>query len=282
MKSAAFDLLQPADIGSALHSLENPTLYSKVLGGGQSLGPMLNLRLAQPDVLVSLAKVPEMRMATQDETSLLLGAGVTHALIEDGLVPDVTKGLMPFVAGNIAYRAIRNRGTLGGSLAHADPAADWVNTMMLLGASIQITGRIQVTGSLDYSLSQRTVDAQNFMIGPFTTVLADHEILTAVRIRKLSASARWGYYKFCRKTGEFAEAIGGVLSDPEKGIYRLLIGATDGVPLVINDAHALINSSDHAAIASILRDAGMGEDPYAFKMHHTALSRAIAMHNQTT
>lgn len=282
MKSAAFELLQPADIGSALHSLENSALYTKVLGGGQSLGPMLNLRLAQPDVLVSLAKVPEMRMATLDETCLFLGAGVTHALIEDGLVPDVTKGLMPYVAANIAYRAIRNRGTLGGSLAHADPAADWVNTMMLLGASIQITGRVQEAGTSDYSLSQRTVDAQNFMQGPFTTALADHEILTAVRIRKLSASARWGYYKFCRKTGEFAEAIGGVLSDPERGIYRLLIGATDGVPLVINDAQALINSPDHAAIASILRDAGMGEDPYAFKMHHTALIRAIAMHNQTT
>jgi len=282
MKSTAFELVQPAEIGSALQSLENSELYAKVLGGGQSLGPMLNLRLAQPDVLVSLAKVPEMRMAVLDETSLLLGAGVTHALIEDGLVPDVTKGLMPYVAANIAYRAIRNRGTLGGSLAHADPAADWVNTMMLLGASIQITGRVQEAGASDYSLSQRTVDAQNFMQGPFTTALADHEILTAVRIRKLSASARWGYYKFCRKTGEFAEAIGGVLSDPERGIYRLLIGATDGVPLVINDAQALISSPDHAAIASILRDAGMGEDPYAFKMHHTALIRAIAMHNQTT
>ncbi len=277
MKSAAFDLYQPADVPGALQLLANPDQSVKVLGGGQSLGPMLNLRLAQPEVLVNVARLPEMLTAKMEGDSLIMGAGVTHARIEDGLVPDVTRGLMPFVASNIAYRAIRNRGTIGGSLAHADPAADWVNTMMLLGAVMQITS---VKSAGDGALVQREVPAHVFMQGPFTTVLADHEILTAIRIPALSASARWGYYKFCRKTGEFAEAIGGVLSDPERGIHRLLIGATDGVPLVIHEAQALMKPGDSAAITRVLQDAGMAQDPYAFKMHHTAVCRAIAMRHQ--
>jgi carbon-monoxide dehydrogenase medium subunit len=279
MKSAAFDLHQPSNVAAALQLLANAEQSVKVMGGGQSLGPMLNLRLAQPEVLVHVARLPEMLTAKMDGDSLLMGAGVTHASIEDCLVPDVTRGLMPYVAANIAYRAIRNRGTIGGSLAHADPAADWVNTMMLLGASMQITS-LDAQGASDATGHQREVVAHAFMQGPFTTALADNEILTAIRIPVLSSSARWGYYKFCRKTGEFAEAIGGVLSDPERGIHRVLIGATDNVPIVIHDAKALINASDSASITRILHDAGMAADPYAFKMHHTALIRAIAMLHQ--
>jgi len=280
MKSAAFDLHQPSDVAQALQLLTNAEQSVKVLGGGQSLGPMLNLRLAQPEVLVHVARLPEMLSVKMDGDSLLMGAGVTHASIEDGLVPDVTRGLMPYVAANIAYRAIRNRGTIGGSLAHADPAADWVNTMMLLGASMQITS-LDAQGSPEATRHQREVVAHAFMKGPFSTDLADNEVLTAVRIPVLSASARWGYYKFCRKTGEFAEAIGGVLSDPERGIHRLLIGATDNVPIVIHDAEALIKSKDSADFKRMLRDLGMAGDPYAFKMHHTAVIRAIDMlHHQ--
>jgi len=105
MKSAAFDLYQPADVPGALQLLGNPDQSVKVLGGGQSLGPMLNLRLAQPEVLVNVARLPELLNAKVEGDSLIMGAGVTHARIEDGLVPDVTRGLMPFVASNIAYRA---------------------------------------------------------------------------------------------------------------------------------------------------------------------------------
>ena len=275
MKAAAFDLFQPVGLSDALQMLTSSEGYSKLLGGGQSLGPMLNLRLAQPDVLVSISRLSELGGFTLNEASLLLGAGVTHAAIEDGLVPDVTLGFMPFVASNIAYRAIRNRGTLGGSLAHADPAADWVNALMLVGATLSIAG-----AAADGAVSRREVAAKDFMLGPFTTVLADHEILTGVRIPKFSASACWGYYKYCRKTGEFAEAIGGALADPVRGIYRLLIGATEGVPLVFEGkSNAFLNASP-AEVASLLDKAGMGNDPYSLKMHQTAALRAMTMMRQ--
>jgi carbon-monoxide dehydrogenase medium subunit len=275
MKAAAFELLRPVGLPDALQMLSTGAGYTKLMGGSQSLGPMLNLRLAQPDTLVSISRLPELCGFTLNADSVVLGAGVTHAAIEDGLVPDVTLGLMPFVASNIAYRAIRNRGTLGGSLAHADPAADWVSTMLLLGATLLLAAP-----AANGSVSGREVAAQDFMQGPFTTALADNEILTGVRIPKFSASARWGYYKYCRKTGEFAEAIGGALSDPERGISRLMIGATDGVPLVFEGVSDLLSSASPAQVLSLLEDSGMGDDPYALKMHHTAALRAIAMLQQ--
>ena len=97
----------------------------KILAGGQSLGPMLNLRLAQPDLLVDITRIPELKRVEETDDSLSIGACVTHADIEDGRVPDVTGGALRDVARGIAYRAVRNRGTIGGSLAHADPSADW-------------------------------------------------------------------------------------------------------------------------------------------------------------
>lgn len=275
MKAAAFELLQPVSLSDALQTLVSSVGYTKLLGGSQSLGPMLNLRLAQPDVLVSISRLPELADFELNEDSLLLGSGVTHAAVEDGVVPDVTLGLMPFVASNIAYRAIRNRGTLGGSLAHADPAADWVNSLMLVGATFLIAG-----AAASGEVTRREVAAKDFMLGPFTTVLAEHEILTGIRIPKFSASARWGYYKYCRKTGEFAEAIGGALADPERGIYRLLIGATEGVPLVFEGTSEAFLNASPADVKRLLEKAGMGDDPYTLKMHQTAALRAMAMMRQ--
>ena len=112
----------------------------KVCGGSQSLGPMLALRLAQVDRLVDLSRLDALRAWALHDDTLRIGAAVTHARIEDGELADATRGLLPFVAGGIAYRAVRNRGTIGGSLAHADPAADWVSTMCLLGATLVLAG----------------------------------------------------------------------------------------------------------------------------------------------
>src|SRR5215210_5184325 len=96
------------------------------IAGGQSLGPMLNLRLVQPDLLIDLTRIPELKQIEQTDDTIIVGACITHADIEDGRVPDVTGGALPAVARNIAYRAVRNRGTIGGSLTHAEPAADWL------------------------------------------------------------------------------------------------------------------------------------------------------------
>ena len=116
---------------------------------------MLNLRLARPALLVDIARTRDLRGALEDGDAVTYGAAVTHADIEDGRVPDATPGWLRSAACHIAYRAVRNRGTIGGSLAHADPAADWVNIMTALGAMVLVSGP---HGDRSYPWSNSSLD----------------------------------------------------------------------------------------------------------------------------
>ena len=186
MKPTRFDYERPARLEDALALLADGDGLAKVLAGGQSLGPMLNLRLVQPGLLVDVTRIPELTRVDEDGDGLVLGACVTHAAIEDGRVPDVTGGALAEVAGGIAYRAVRNRGTIGGSLAHADPASDWTSCLAAIGAEVIVCG----------AAGRRTVAVADFMVGVFETVLASAEIVEAVRVPRLSPDSRFGFYKF--------------------------------------------------------------------------------------
>jgi len=270
VKAAQFDYVRPRDLTEALAALKAPD--AKPIAGGQSLGPMLNLRLAQPDLLVDLTAIAELKSVEQTPDALEIGACVTHADIEDGRVPDVTNGALASVAHGIAYRAVRNRGTIGGSLAHADPAADWVNFLAVLGAEAIVRG----------NGTTRRIPVEAFMTGVFETALASGEILQAVRIPRLSRDARWGYYKACRKTGEFAYASGAVLHDPARGVCRAVIGALEAKPIVLADARALFGGKPEAGLAAsfvpqVARDALAAAgvtDKIAQQMHIVAVRRA--------
>jgi len=229
MKAAAFDYESPRDVAAALALAIQADGGAKYVAGSQSLGPMLNLRLVQPALLIDVRRIGELAEVGQSDDAVRFGACTSHAAIEDGVVPDPTRGLMPFVARGIAYRPVRNRGTIGGSLAHADPAADWVTAMALLGAVAIVRGP---TG-------ERRIALESFFSGAYTTALGDDDLLVAVDVPKLSAAARWGYYKICRKTGEFAQAIGAVLIDPLRGIERSVVGAADGAPIVLEGRAAI-------------------------------------------
>jgi len=159
----------------------------------------------------------------------VIGACITHGDIEDGRIPDVTQGAMQRVAAAIAYRAVRNRGTIGGSLSHADPAADWVSAMPALGAKV----RLRSNGAV------RDLAIEDFITGALETALQVGEIVELVRVPVMRSSARWGYVKACRKPGEFAHAIAAVLIDPEAAEARIVIGAIDTAPIVLRDASML-------------------------------------------
>ena len=274
MKPARFDYTRPTTLDEAVGLLSAGEGMVKCLAGGQSLGPMLNLRLVQPDLLVDITRIPELTRIEQDGGgTLVLGACTTHAAIEDGHVPDVTGGILPMVARGIAYRAVRTRGTIGGSLAHADPASDWVSALTALDAEAILYG-----GS-----GRRSVRVADFMAGVFETVMGTDDILEAVRVPSLSPGARWGFYKVCRKTGEFAHAIGAVLHDPDRGSCRAVVGATDGLPIVLDDASALFGGDpaasyenfDPAAARELLRERGLGGNAYNLQIHVVALERAV-------
>jgi carbon-monoxide dehydrogenase medium subunit len=218
MKPAPFEHARPASLAEAISMLS--AQGSRALAGGQSLGPMLNLRLAQPRLLVQVNRLPELSGATADAQTVTIGACVTHAAIADGLVPDIGGNVLASVAENIAYRAVRNRGTIGGSLCHADPAADWVTVLTALDASVLLRGP-------DGARSLRMAD---FIQGAFRTALLPREIVVAVSVPRLSADARWAYEKACRKPGDFAHAMAAVMLD--RGRRRIVIGALGGKPLL--------------------------------------------------
>ena len=262
MKPARFAYEKPKSLAAAIRLLAGGGDKAKLIAGGQSLGPILNFRLAQPELVIDVRTLPELAGVRDEGDAVFLGAATTHAAIEDGRVPDPTRGLLPAVARTIAYRAVRNRGTLGGSLAHADPAADWVNVMALVDAEIVARG----------PRGERRIRAAQFVRGPLTTTLAADEIITGVRVPKLTARARWGHYKFNRKPGEFAEAIGGVVLDPDRGVARALVGATGDAPHVVGDAAGLDEPRMRAAVAA----AGFAPDTYEHQVHFVALKRAAA------
>jgi carbon-monoxide dehydrogenase medium subunit len=194
---------------------------------------------------------------------------LTHSDFEDGAVPDAGNGLLRHVGGGIAYRAVRNRGTLGGSLAHADPAADWISAFLALDAKLQIEG----------AEGRRCLPLADAMLGAFTLDLGEAEILTAVSVPKLGAAARWGYHKINRKTGEFADAIGVAVLDPDREFCRVVCGATEGVPLRLEEvAEALRRDGQEAGralVAPALAAALPEMDEVGRHLHVVAVQRAI-------
>ncbi|MGQ4273750.1 FAD binding domain-containing protein [Terrihabitans sp. B22-R8] len=267
MKPAAFDLVQAADVASALEALGGDE--AKPISGTQSIGPMLNLRLARPGLAVDVSRIPALREVKDEGDFILYGAAVTHAEIEDGAVPDATPGWLASAARRIAYRAVRNRGTLGGSLAHADPAADWVNVLTALDASVVLQSK----------RGERTMPVTGFFTGAFSTVLEPGEIITHVRVRKRGRHARWAYWKYCRKVGEFAMASAAVLIDPEHGEPRVLVGAIERPPTLLKKPEAVL--AGRLGIAEAVAEAAPGLSAQSQALHVAAVGRAIALAHST-
>jgi len=265
MKPAPFDYERPASVEAATQMLAQAQ-NARILAGGQTLGPMLNLRLAQPSLLVDITRIPDLVRVEERAGTVTLGACVTHAAIEDRRIGDFTQGLLPRVARGIAYRAVRNRGTLGGSIAHADPAADWLTCFMALGAAVLIQGEHGV----------REAAIGDFVRGALACDLRLGELITGIRLPRLSPDARWGYAKICRKEGEFAEAIGVYISDPQRNFERLVAGAAGGPPLILAPPPAAsLPEADAGQMTRLLRDAGYVADAYGMQIHAAAMLRAV-------
>jgi len=266
VKPAPFDFVRPATLAEASRLLAEGNGSARLVAGCQSLGPMLNLRLATPRILIDLTGIPELIRIEDGPDSVTIGACVTTANIEDGRLPGRGIDALARIARNIAYRAVRNRGTIGGSFCHADPAADWVSTLCVFNAECIVYS----------SGKQRRIAADQFILAAYENALAPAEILEAIRIPRLPDGAACGYYKVCRKAGEFASALGVVIHDPSRERLRAVIGATHGKPILVPDAKSLLGgdkSLDEAAILALL-DRNNVRDHTARQQQIAALSRA--------
>jgi carbon-monoxide dehydrogenase medium subunit len=240
MKSAPFQYERPTSLDAALRMLaENEG--ARAIAGGQSLGPMLNLRLAQPELLVDISQLPELARIEDGEDAIVVGAGVRHADIEDGRVPDVLGGLLARVARGIAYRAVRNRGTIGGSLAHADPAADWPTIMIALGAAVRVRS---IRG-------ERVIAVSDLVTGALTTSLSPHELIESIRIPRFDRTARGGYHKISLKPGDFSEAFAAIVHDPPRGTVRAVLSGSGLSPMLMMATCRVLSSGANRNAAAI-------------------------------
>lgn len=270
MKPAPFSYHRATSIDDAVTQLASIETMTRPLAGGQSLVPMLNLRLAPVDKLIDLSRVADLTRVEERADAIRYGALLTHAAFEDCRVPDASNGLMPFVGSQIAYRAVRTRGTIGGAIALADPAADWLTTVIALEADIALVG----------PQGRRTVTGTDFAIGPYMTVLNDGEIIEAIVVPRRPESERWGHYKVARKTGEYAESMAIALIDTALRKARLVLGAADGAPLVLEQAaREIVAGRSGDALASAIRAdiaaSGREFSPAKLMLHTTAAFRAV-------
>lgn len=195
MKPSRFAYETPATLEECVALLERHGPDAKPLAGGQSLVPLMNLRLAAPTVLVDLARIPGLDRVEERDGQLAIGALTRHLAVAESALVRRRCPLLAQAASLVGYPAIRARGTIGGSLAHADPAAELALAAVTLGAQIDVVG----------PAGRRTLDAGDFFLGYFTTALAESEVLVEVRF-PIAPGDRWAFEEFSRKSGDFAVA----------------------------------------------------------------------------
>lgn len=231
MKPASFDYLAVTSVEEAVQALGRGD--AKIIAGGQSLVPMMNFRLVQPELLVDINRIAELSQIAETGTGLRFGALVRHAAaLESAQVarhfPIVAEALQ-----HVAHVAIRNRGTAGGSLAHADAAAEWPLLATLLDAEIEIAG----------PEGTRTVPPEEFFIAPLVTALEEEEILTAIHLPFLTPGAGSAFEEIAQRAGDFAIVSAGaviVLRDGKVGEARLALGGVGDTPLRAAEAEAFL------------------------------------------
>jgi carbon-monoxide dehydrogenase medium subunit len=194
MIPAKFSYVRPASVSDAVSALADGGDDAKVIAGGQSLLPLLRLRFAYPDLLVDIGGLDELRGVTDAGDQLLVGARTTHyQVVHDPLIAEHC-GLLAEAARTVADPAVRHRGTLGGSLAHADPAGDLPAVILALDATMMATG----------PSGQREIPASEFFVDYLTTALAPGEVLTGIRVPKLGTDWGYRYEKFHRTAQAWA------------------------------------------------------------------------------
>jgi len=196
MKPPRFDYADPRTLGEAVALLEQHEGEAKLLSGGQSLVPLLNMRLARPAILVDLAKVAGLDHVREEQGALAIGAMTRQRSVELSPVVKTSHPMLHAATLHIAHPQNRNQGTVGGSLAHADPAAELPALALVLDADMRVVG----------PRGERTIRAADFFVTYLTTALEPSEILVATRFPMLPARTGWSVTEVARRHGDFALA----------------------------------------------------------------------------
>lgn len=240
MKAAPFDYIRANSVGEAVRALAEARGEGKVIAGGQSLLPVLALRMARPRLLIDINRIPGLSAVTPVAGGVRVGALVRHSrLVEQPQHP-----LLSEAARWIGHTAIRSRGTSGGSIAHADPAAELPVVAAALEAVIHIAGPD----------GTRTCPASEFFAGALENSLAEYEIITAVDFPQ---PERWGFAEFSRRHGDFGLVT--VVSAQVGGRWRVALGGVGAVPFRPREAEQLLN--DVASVERVAAAAAAAIEP---------------------
>jgi len=215
MIPVAFEYQKAKTVDEALSVLSNGE--AKILAGGYSLVPAMKLRISRPSKLVDIAGIEELKGIDEEDGQVIIRSGTTHNEI---LRNDIIKRHLPFffqAAGTIGDTQVRNRGTIGGSLAHADPAADWPALVLAADATLEVRS----------SAKNRNIKATDFFTGSFSTQLQDDEIITAIRINIPPGGARSVYLNFEQPASRFAIVGCAVLRYPDRRINIAFTGVAE-------------------------------------------------------
>lgn len=256
MKPAVFDYQRPETLQETLGLLAEHGEEAKILAGGQSLVPMMNFRLARPAVIIDIGALTDLDAVTVDTERLTIGTKVRHHQLERPTFDGALGQLFSTAARNVGHLPIRMRGTFGGSIAHADPAAEWCLLSTLLDAEVEVQS---VRGA-------RTISATDLFQMIFTTSIADDEFLTEVRLPWLGQQWRTGFSEFSRRAGDFAVVAIGSAVRIEGGLVaeaRIAAAGVAGTPVRLTSAEqSLIGQSlDPASAASAGAIAASEVDP---------------------
>ncbi len=271
MKSAKFEYVIAKTVAEAAASLASDGASPAVIAGGQSLLPMLNLRVAVVDLLVDISGIEELKETRETTAKIQIGALTSHADVEDGKIPDLFGGLLRKVASGISYRAIRNYGTIGGSVALADPAADWPVCLMALGTDVQIS-----TGAV-----ARSQPIGHFIQGQYSTSLSKNEIIVGFHVPRPDRRLRWGFHKVVRKSGAFADSIAVAVQRGGSESVSVALGGAVPHPFLLPATAShfgdpeLSENALRAAITQDLRAHMPQADTYLMRLHTSTILRAM-------
>jgi carbon-monoxide dehydrogenase medium subunit len=194
MKPAAFDYVRAGTVDEAVMLLARHGGDAKILAGGQSLVPLLNFRMLRPGVLIDINRVADLAYIRVEGAGLVLGALTRHYALETSPLVAERFPMLAEAMTHVAHLAIRNKGTIGGSLSHADPAAELPLMALLLDAEIRTRS----------AAGPRTHAARDFFLGPLSTALAEDELVTDIAFPALPPRTGWGFEEFSQRTGDFA------------------------------------------------------------------------------
>lgn len=257
MQPRAFEYVRASTLSEAVNLLEKHGEQAKILAGGQSLIPLMKLRLAAPHLVIDISRVPGLAFLREDGDALHIGAMTRHREFAESSLIRERYPLLADVARVLGDPQVRNLGTIGGSLVHADPAGDWGAALMAFDTSLVATG----------PNGRRTLSIDDFFQDTFTTALAPAELLTEIRIPTPAPRSGGAYKKLKRKTGDFAtvavSAQVALAGDGTITSARLGLGAVGPVPFRATRAEASLAGKPpaDAAFAEAGRLASEGSEP---------------------